>query len=104
MRELYGVMAANGATGEFVVKSGRFTAEAEALFKRRNVRLLDRPKQAKNCIETPPAAAAAVSQTVGSLRHNASSLSPVGPKCAQQMKRRQATNGARAGQDFWGDA
>ena len=44
VRELYGVMAAKGAAGGFVVTSGRFTAEAEAFAEGRNIRLLDGPK------------------------------------------------------------
>ena len=44
VRELYGVMAAKGASGGFVVTSGRFTAGAEAFAKARNVQFLDGPK------------------------------------------------------------
>jgi Restriction endonuclease len=44
VRELYGVMAAKGAAGGFVVTSGRFTDEAVAFAQGRNVRLLDGPK------------------------------------------------------------
>jgi len=43
VRELYGVMAARGATGGFVVMSGRFTDEATAFAKGRNVSLIDGP-------------------------------------------------------------
>jgi restriction system protein len=41
VRELYGVMAADGAAGGFVVSSGRFTYEAGAFAEGRIVRLLD---------------------------------------------------------------
>jgi restriction system protein len=41
VRELYGVMAAKGATGGFVVTSGRFTDDAKAFAAGRNVQLLD---------------------------------------------------------------
>lgn len=41
VRELYGVMAANGATGGFVVTSGRYTEEAKAFASGRNVKLMD---------------------------------------------------------------
>lgn len=44
VRELYGVMAARGATGGFVVTSGRFTAEAKAFAEGRNVQLVDGPR------------------------------------------------------------
>lgn len=41
VRELYGVMAACGATGGFVVTCGRFTDEARAFSSGRNVTLVD---------------------------------------------------------------
>lgn len=44
VRELYGVMAAKGATGGFVVTSGRFTDEAVSFASGRNVTLVDGPK------------------------------------------------------------
>lgn len=58
VRELYGVMAAKGATGGFVVTSGRFTEDAKAFADGRNVQLVDGPKlfamikQAKQSIAT----------------------------------------------------
>ena len=108
VRELYGVMAAKGASGGFVVTSGRFTAEAEAFAEGRNVRLLDGPKlermlkRARGGVGAPQAVAAPPAQTAGDVRQNATPLNPICPKCSQQMKRRQATKGARGGQDFWG--
>lgn len=44
VRELYGVMAAKGATGGFVVTSGRFTEDAKAFTEGRNIQLIDGPK------------------------------------------------------------
>lgn len=41
VRELYGVMAARGAAGGFVVTSGRFTQEATEFASGRNIRLID---------------------------------------------------------------
>lgn len=41
VRELYGVMAARGATGGFVVTSGRFTDDAAAFAEGRNIQLMD---------------------------------------------------------------
>jgi restriction system protein len=41
VRELYGVMAARGATGGFVVTSGVFTDNARAFAKGRNITLMD---------------------------------------------------------------
>lgn len=108
VRELYGVMAAKGAAGGFVVTSGRFTAEAEAFAEGRNVQLLDGPKlermlkHARGDVGAPRAAAAPVPQSAGVVRQDARPLSPLCPKCSQQMKRRKATKGAKAGQEFWG--
>ena len=42
--ELYGVMAAKGATGGFVVTSGRFSEDAISFSSGRNVTLVDGPK------------------------------------------------------------
>ena len=44
VRELYGVMAARGVAGGFVVISGSFTAEATAFAAGRNVQLVDGTK------------------------------------------------------------
>ena len=44
VRALYGAMAAKGATGGFVVTSGRFADEAISFASGRNVTLLDGPK------------------------------------------------------------
>jgi restriction system protein len=44
VRELYGVMAAQGAAGGFVVTSGQFTDDARAFAEGRNVRLVDGQK------------------------------------------------------------
>ncbi|RZA22969.1 MAG: restriction endonuclease [Proteobacteria bacterium] len=108
VRELYGVMAAKGAAGGFVVTSGKFTAEAEAFAEGRNVRLLDGPKlermlkQARGNANTPRPVAAKVPESANAIPPTASPVNPACPKCAQQMKRRTATKGANAGQEFWG--
>lgn len=47
VRELYGVMAATGAAGGFVVTSGRFTAQAERFAVGCKVTLIDGPKLRK---------------------------------------------------------
>lgn len=41
VRELYGVIAAHGATGGFVITSGSFTEDARRFAEGRNVQLLD---------------------------------------------------------------
>lgn len=103
VRELYGVMAATGAAGGFVVTSGRFTPEAEAFASRRNVRLLDGQqlhrllKQARESAMTKPE----VDNEAARQADNKPAV-PNCPECAQPMVRRMARKGANAGQEFWG--
>ena len=79
VRELYGVMAAKGATGGFVVTSARFTTDAVEFAQGRN-------------IEHPETAAVATAQT----------SSPECPRCGASMQLRTARQGASAGSNFWG--
>ena len=51
VRELFGVMAARGAAGGFVVTSGSFTAEAKAFVDGRNETLVDGPALARRIRE-----------------------------------------------------
>ncbi|WRT80907.1 restriction endonuclease [Pseudomonas citronellolis] len=53
IREFFGVMAAEGAAGGFVVTSGRYTAEAKAFAEGRNIQLVDRTLL-KKWIENQP--------------------------------------------------
>jgi len=53
VRELFGVMAARGATGAFVVSIGPYTRDAQAFTEGRNIKLID----AHQLLKTPPAAA-----------------------------------------------
>lgn len=89
VRQLYGVMAARGAAGGFVVTSGRFTQEAQDFARGRNVVLID--GTALHRMLQPAAAAPA-----------AASAEPACPTCSQPMIRRVARQGANAGKAFWG--
>lgn len=103
VRELYGVMAARGVAGGFVVTSGSFTDEARKFASGRNVQLIDGSrlnallKQAsasrRQTLEMPDVVPAG--QTV-------SSTPPACPVCSNVMVRRTAKRGPTAGQDFWG--
>ena len=105
VRELYGVMAAKGATGGFVVTSGRFTDEAISFASGRNVALVDGPKlhgllrQAQVSAERSPAQKPAV-PVAHSPAPSAKALAC--PLCAKPMVRRSAKRGANAGGEFWG--
>lgn len=91
VRELYGVMAAEGAVGGFVVSSGRFTEDAQRFALGRSIKLLD---------------AASFRSLVG-VDREISAQAPVVdasacPKCGSQMILRQAKRGQAAGRSFWG--
>lgn len=105
VRELYGVMAAKGATGGFVVTSGRFTDEAVQFASGRNVRLIDGHQlqellrlaerggdrfniQKTAALVVPPFAQPAEAKAC--------------PLCAKPMVRRTAKRGTNAGNEFWG--
>jgi restriction system protein len=105
VRELFGVMAARGATGGFVVTSGRFTDEAASFASGRNVRLVDGPKL-RGLIQQ--AAAARARDGSAAPRQQASAplpqapASPACPICSSPMVRRVARRGANANSEFWG--
>lgn len=90
VRELYGVMAARGAAGGFVVTSGQFTADAEEFAAGRNITLVDGPALRALIGGVHPIPAAKQTGV------------PVCPQCGGAMVRRTARRGANAGHDFWG--
>lgn len=107
VRELYGVMAARGAAGGFVVSSGRFTDDAVAFAAGRNVRLVDGPKlfgllQQARSSRSAGAGAPAVAPSIAASKLSAETRSC--PKCDSPMVRRTAKKGANAGSQFWGCA
>lgn len=92
MRELYGVMAARGAAGGFVVSAGSYTADARAFARGRNIELID---------------GAAFFDMVRSVREKIDAVPqapvvPTCPSCGKAMVRRTAKRGPEAGRDFWG--
>jgi restriction system protein len=106
VRELLGVMVAQGATGGFVVTSGVFTAEAEAFAKGRNIELLDGAALAAMIGKEGIARAgvgSVVKETGG--REPAAALVagvPACPVCGRGMVQRTARRGPNAGGVFWG--
>lgn len=106
VRQLYGVMAAHGAAGGFVITSGTFTVDAKAFAEGRNVKLVDGPKlfgllkQAKSTgkVGLPPAAAEPIPKQYATAQEAAPSC----PNCQAPMVRRTARKGANAGAQFWG--
>jgi restriction system protein len=106
VRELLGVMVAQGATGGFVVTSGVFTAEAEAFAKGRNIELLDGAALAA-MIGKEGIARAGVGSVVketGGGEPAAALVAgvPACPVCGRGMVQRTARRGPNAGGVFWG--
>ena len=108
VRELYGVMAAQGAAGGFVVTSGTFTEPARNFAQGRNIELIDGPALKKMIDAVRPAvankektaSAPAVAMAVAAAP--AAAAAPVCPLCGSPMVRRLAQRGANAGKPFWG--
>lgn len=105
VRELYGVMAARGAAGGFVVTSGTFTSDAREFAAGLNVKLIDGPRlfgliqQAKASLTRGSRGVAPETRTVPS----AAAQAPVGcPSCGSNMMLRTAKKGSNAGAQFWG--
>lgn len=95
VRELYGVMAAEGAVGGFVVASGEFTPDAEAFAEGRSIELVD-ARKLRNLIggeqaTKPPVVVPTVT-------------SPACPSCGGHMLERTVKKGPNSGNQFWGCA
>lgn len=108
VRELYGVMAARGASVGYVVTSGTFTEPAIEFAKGRNVRLIDGGQllgmvlrarasldAAKTGVQPDPWAPEGSSM-------GRPSGAPACPVCGSPMVLRTARKGAKAGSSFWG--
>jgi restriction system protein len=113
VRQIFGVMAAHGATGCVVVTSGSYTSAALNFARGRNVDLIDGPKLLKMMEQSDPATAGGLS-TPPSEEHHAEpgltetfrrstpQLTPRCPLCQSAMAKRTARKGPNAGQEFWG--
>lgn len=104
VRELYGVMAAKGATGGFVVTSGRFTEDAKAFAEGRNVQLVDGPKLFALIKQAKQSLTATAQQTASKpqLTQPKTAIEPICPQCGSGMVKRTARKGSNAGGEFWG--
>ncbi len=92
VRELYGIMTAEGADEAIIVSSGEYTQEARAFSDGEPIQLIDGETligMIRSVHPAPPIAARVVSD-------------PICPKCARTMVRRTARTGANTGQAFWG--
>jgi len=108
VRELYGVMAAKGAAGGFVVTSGSFTVDAKGFAEGRNVKLLDGQRLTRMIREARQSLAAGggpMVQPRPAAQHVAQvhvPAEPACPVCGARMVQRTAKKGVNAGAMFWG--
>ena len=104
VRELYGVMTAKGASGGFVVTSGRFTEDAKAFAEGRNVQLVDGPKLLAMIQEAKQSIGDTLQQPAFRLptEPHGTAKAPTCPKCSSAMVRRTARKGSNVGGEFWG--
>lgn len=104
VRELYGVMAAKGATGGFVVTSGRFTEDAKAFADGRNVQLVDGPKLFAMIKQAKQSLTATAQQPANrpQMGKQVALSEPACPQCGSSMVKRTARKGGNAGGEFWG--
>jgi restriction system protein len=125
VRAHYGVMAARGAAGGYVVTSGRFTADAKRFADGRNLQLIEgeqlqsmiRQARASSALgraaglpEVLPSTVAPKPQTVAQrsqmpeVDSRLVDAAPNCPTCGQPMALRTARRGTNAGSQFWGCA
>lgn len=100
IRELYGVMAAGGATGGFVVTCGQFTEEAKAFASGRNLVLLDGKALEQLIRLTQRGPGASPQATPAPVRSGVEA--PDCPACGKPMLLRTAQRSANSGKKFWG--
>ncbi len=105
IRELYGVMAARGVAGGFVVTSGVYTQEAKSFAEGRNIDLIDGSELTAMIkkIQHRPSAKAATTRPSSKVSTVVND-NQICPKCGGTMVKRTAKQGANAGHVFWGCA
>jgi restriction system protein len=101
VRELYGVMAAEGAAAGIVVTSGGFTPDAIEFASGRNVRLIAGP-ELMELIREAKAATPREAHNANPQRSPSSGHAPGCPRCSSPMVRREAKRGPNTGRAFYG--
>lgn len=96
VRELYGVMAAKGAAGGYVVTSGVFTEDAQNFANGRNIELID--GNALSHLIKKPSTPAFNPNPISIETQNDISC----PVCGSAMIKRVSRKGTKAGQEFLG--
>ena len=102
VRELYGVMAAEGAAGGYVVTSGTFTKDARQFAAGRNVELMD--GQGLDALLGDGRGAESDLELGAVEAHASKNAAPMCPRCKGLMVVRTAKKGRNVGSSFWGCA
>jgi len=109
VRELFGVMAAEGADRAILVSSGRFTEEALAFAKDKPIELIDGNRLAGLLRDVQTGGGQFESQddlpspkVAEADDANPAPSHPVCPRCGSAMVLRTARRGANSGNQFWG--
>lgn len=97
IREMFGLITAEGADEAIIVTSGKFTRDAQEFAAGKPIQLIDGPQLLAlvQSVQSNPAATAAPSGGVGA-------GSACCPSCGQPMILRTSKRGANAGNQFWG--
>lgn len=98
VRAHYGVMAAQGAAGGYVVTSGRFTADAREFARDKNIELIEGDRLLAMIQSVRTAKASGTSHAAAT----PVAVPPACPRCGGSMVRRVAKMGSNAGKSFWG--
>lgn len=98
IRELYGVMAAEGVAKGIFVTTGRFTSEALAFAKGKAQELID----GDNLLERIQSMEESKQTELARLITRGDYTSPTCPKCGGKMVKRTARKGPNVGAQFWG--
>lgn len=104
IREFFGVMAARGADGGFVVTSGSFTTDARDFGARCGIGLID-GRRLRKWISTESPTKSGPHGGTASVTTGANSnepITPACPKCGVYMVLRTARRGPSTGETFWG--
>jgi len=104
VRELYGVMAAEGAVGGFVVASGDFTSDARSFAEGRSIKLVHTAEMLKMVVETRKNMASGLMPAVSPNQAKAppARMTPLCPKCGVAMVLRSSKKVGATGNAFWG--
>lgn len=103
IRELYGVMTAEGAVGGFVVASGDFTNDARTFAEGRSIKLVHTAEMLKMVAEACEDGASGQKSEVKSYQAKApAAVLPLCPKCGAAMVLRSSKKVGASGNAFWG--